>query len=175
MNMFVLILNGLAAAFLFNYSAYLLFWHNPRYMLFQLPKFFKQGPHGQQETSKDEKIRFQLYFYIAVLAILLGTIAVCTATYERGTSFWTLFLHGYFVCMFANIGDVLFLDIGLMGKSRDRLVSICDVYPENWTLKNILKKHTLLEHGIQFPLIICPFYGLVVAGAVRGLLALGCK
>lgn len=150
MNVPSLFITGFAAAFLFNYSAYMLFWHHPRYMLFQLPQFFQQGQDGRQTTTKEDTRRFRFYFYMMFLFILLGAAAVCAATHSRGVSFWTLFLYGYLVVMFMNIGDVLVLDILLMVKWRDRITASCHVYPENWTLRNILRKHTLPEHGLLY-------------------------
>jgi len=173
MNVPSLIITGLAAAFLFNYPAFLLFWHNPRYMLFQMPVFFRQGPDGQQETSKEDISRFRIFFYIAVIFVLLGAAVVCAATHDRTTNFWALFLYGYLVGMLVNIGDVLALDIWMLGKYRKYLTASCNVYPENWSLKNVLKKHTLPEHALQWTFIVCPVIGFVVAGLASGLLALG--
>lgn len=173
MNIPSLIITGVAAAFLFNYSAFLLFWHNPRYMLFQLPEFFRQGPNGQQETSKKDVRRWQIYFYTMVVFILLSTAIVCAATHSRGVSFWVLFLFGYLVGMFVNIGDVLVLDIWMLGKYKDHLTMGCNVYSETWSLKNILKKHTLPEHALQWTFIMCPIIGFAVAGLASGMLALG--
>ena len=93
-----------------------------------------------------------MFLYMAVSAHLAGV-----------SGFKNLFWTGYIEMMFVNAGDFFLLDVLSRLYVKDKgLIKGAEQHPD-WEWKG-WRKLAVPEHGLMWPLLVCPLTGLIVAG-----------
>ena len=169
MNVVQVLWDGLTFGFLFNFAILILMRWMPRGMLHMLPKYFTAGtrPATRQETR--DFYRCYLPFLILIgFMMVIGGYRIYQGT---GAGFAELYWHGYIIAMFMNLGDALFLDLLEIGSRRHFYAEAWRVDPEKLQPANFARHLTLPEHGLLWPLLICPLIGLLYALIVGALIS----
>lgn len=164
MNIPNLLITGLIASFLFCYTALLLFYHNPRYCFYMLPKIYYTGA---EPTTRQEKRTYSLFFGIMIVFILLGcAVSMAYAYRNTGISFWTRFWHGYLIFMIISLMDAIFMDIIIVPLfMKKRMASAGGVEARLYNFKKFFVNHILPEHFLIAPIFMCPFVGFFLSGS----------
>lgn len=128
--------------------------------------WFNDYPKEVQEASTvkpEKKIGPAiLFWFLVIIPVLL--FSVLSAWDVDISGFWHLFWTAYVEWMFVNLGDLLGLDLLFREKLGTRLqlpgTEGMDAYKRgNWL------KMGLLEHLVEWPLIVCPLFAIISAGA----------
>ena len=158
MNWLRIILDGLFMSAVFNLATGLILTYDPVIFTTSFPKEIQQAAAPNPNARKHQTL-FTLLVILPV--VLFGVLSARNAGVQ---GFWTMFWTGYIEWFFINLGDFFGLDLYLR-----------ELMGERWELpgthghpcyqrKNWMKSLALVEHGLQWPLIICPMFGLIAAG-----------
>ncbi|MBO5283073.1 MAG: hypothetical protein J6B43_08125 [Lachnospiraceae bacterium] len=155
-----IILDGIAVCLVFNVTVALLWLLVPNAFSKMLPpEIRKAAPkRNKKEVAVLAGVLYPLYILIFVY---MAVSASCVGV----SGFWNLFWTGYVEMFFINLGDFFGLDWFFRGLVKDKGIMIAGTeHCEAWNLKKWMLTLALPEHGIMWPLIVCPFAGLVCAG-----------
>lgn len=158
MNWPRIILDGLSMSLLFNAVVGLGFLLVPQAYSVMFPKEIKQAAAPYVE-KKDVRT---MHLIIYPLYIFLPVYWAVSSHFAGITGFRSLFWTGFIEMTFVSISDFLILDCWLPGKVRHMIKGAehCKV----WERKEWLTQLAIPEHFLFWPLLICPFTGLLVAG-----------
>ena len=152
------ILDGVMMSAYFNLATGLVMVINPVTFTTSYPKdsqkIAPKNPHAGRDKS--------LFSLLVILPVLLyGSLSA----WHGGTAgFWPLFWTGYIQWFFVNLGDFFGLDWYLLQKMGKRLQLPGTEGNPIYERKAWMKALAVPEHWVQWPLLICPFFGLLTAG-----------
>ena len=120
----------------------------------QIQKIAPPNPNVMRDKS--------LFSLLVILPVFLfGTLSACKSGI---TGFWNLFFTGYAEWFIVNLGDFFGLDLYLREKMGRRMELPGTEGNELYTRRNWMRSLGVPEHFLQWPLIICPLFGLLSAG-----------
>lgn len=154
------ILDGIVVCLIFNVTVALLWMLMPNAFSKMLP------PEIRRAAPKREKKEIIMLAGVLYPLYLLIFLYMAVSARQAGVSgFWNLFWTGYVEMFFVNLGDFFGLDWFFRGLVKDRGIMIPGTeHCEAWKLKKWMLTLALPEHGILWPLIVCPLVGLICAG-----------
>lgn len=130
-------------------------------MLHMLPSYFQEGAKTatREETLAFYKLYLPLLAFLAVVMIVRGALIYSVAH----PGFFALFLHGYVIAMFMNLGDAVFLDLVEIHTRREFYGKAWGIEPDRLRAKNFFTHLTFVEHVLIWPLVFCPIIGCLYA------------
>lgn len=158
MNWPRIILDGISMSLLFNAVAGVGFLLFPQAYSTMFPKEIKEAA-APYVNRKDVRTVYLILYPLYLFLFIYGGLSACSV----GTKgFWPLFWTGYTEMTFVSLSDFLILDVWLPGKVRHMIKGAehCKV----WERKEWLMKLAIPEHGVVWPLFMCPAAGLIAAG-----------
>ena len=159
MNISRTILDGIVMCVVFNAVLGMFFFVFPQAYSTMFPRGMKQA--AKPYVRKDEVIK--LYIILILLYLLMFLYMALSARYAGVSGFKNLFWTGYIEMMFVNAGDFFLLDVLSRLYVKDKgLIRGAENHPD-WNWKG-WKKLAVPEHGLMWPLLVCPLTGLIVAG-----------
>lgn len=153
-----ILLDGLMMSAYFNLATGLLMVINPVTFTTSYPKEIQKIAQPNPHVLRDKSM-FSLLVILPVF--LFGTISACRSGIH---GFWPLFLTGYAEWFCVNLGDFFGLDLYLREKMGRRMELPGTEGSPLYTRKNWMKSLGLPEHGVLWPLVICPMFGALSAG-----------
>lgn len=161
MNLKQAIIDGFILGFVFNFGVLLSMRIKPRGMLHMLPDYFRKGtvPPTKEETKSYYKFFVPWILLMAIIMFSRG-VKIYDGT---NPGFFALFLHGYIIAMFMNVGDAVFLDMIEIHTRRDFYEKVWGIPRERLHAKNFFKHLTFKEHVLIWPLVFCPIIGCLYA------------
>lgn len=157
MNWARIVLDGISMSLLFNTVAVLGFLLVPQAYSTMFPKEIKEAAAPYVDRKDVRTMHYILLPLYLVLFVYWGLSA-----HSAGIAgFWTLFWTGYIEMTFVSISDFLILDCWLPGKVKHMIKGA--EHCKAWEPKEWLLKLAIPEHGLMWPLIVCPLAGLIVA------------
>lgn len=170
MNLTWALVEGLVLGALFTLVVLVEMRRRPRGLLHMLPaRFHASGPAPTRAETRGFYRR-----YLPALLVIAGCMALAGRMAYAGTDVggWELFLHGYVVGMFLNLGDAIWLDLVEIGTRRTFYADAWGVDPELLRPASFFRLLTFREHCLQWPLLYCPVIGLLNLVLVRAALSL---
>lgn len=158
MNWPRIILDGISMSLLFNAVVGVGFLLFPQAYSTMFPKEIKQAAAPYVNLKDVRTVHLILYPLYLFLFVYWGLSACSTNT----KGFWPLFWTGYVEMTFVSLSDFLILDVWLPDKVRNMIKGA--EHCKAWERKEWLMKLAVPEHGIVWPLFMCPVAGLIVAG-----------
>ncbi len=159
MNISRTILDGIVMCVVFNAVVGMFFFVFPQAYSTMFPRGMKQA--AKPYIRKDEVIK--LYIILILLYLLMFLYMALSARFAGVSGFKNLFWTGYIEMMFVNAGDFFLLDVLSRLYVKDKgLIRGAENHPD-WNWKG-WKKLAVPEHGLMWPLLVCPLTGLIVAG-----------
>lgn len=158
MNWPRLLLDGLSMALLFNAIAGIGFLLYPQAYSTMFPREIREAAAPYVNRSDVRKMKAILYPLYLFLFLYGGVSARCAGI----TGFLPLFLTGYGEMTMVSLSDFLILDCWLPGKVRHMIQGA--EHCKAWERKEWLCRLAIPEHGLLWPLLLCPITGLAVAG-----------
>ena len=159
MNISRTILDGIVMCVVFNAVVGMFFFVFPQAYSTMFPRGMKQA--AKPYVRKDEVIK--LYIILILLYLLMFLYMALSARFAGVSGFKNLFWTGYIEMMFVNAGDFFLLDVLSRLYVKDKgLIRGAENHPD-WNWKG-WKKLAVPEHGLLWPLLVCPLTGLIVAG-----------
>ncbi len=159
MNISRTILDGIVMCVVFNAVVGMFFFVFPQAYSTMFPRGMKQA--AKPYVRKDEVIK--LYSILSLLYLLMFLYMALSARFAGVSGFKNLFWTGYIEMMFVNAGDFFLLDVLSRLYVKDKgLIRGAENHPD-WNWKG-WKKLAVPEHGLMWPLLVCPLTGLIVAG-----------
>ena len=159
MNISRTILDGIVMCVVFNAVVGMFFFVFPQAYSTMFPRGMKQA--AKPYVRKDEVIK--LYIILILLYLLMFLYMALSARFAGVSGFKNLFWTGYIEMMFVNAGDFFLLDVLSRLYVKDKgLIRGAENHPD-WNWKG-WKKLAVPEHGLMWPLLVCPMTGLIVAG-----------
>ena len=161
MNWPRIILDGVSMSLLFNAVVCAGFLLVPQAYSTMFPKEIKLAAAPYVEKKDVRTMKLILYPLYLLLFIFWGV----SAYFAGMTGFWSLFWAGYIEMTFVSVSDFIILDCWLPKRVRHIIkgAESCKAWePKEWLLKLAIP-----EHGLMWPLFMCP-----VAGIASGLAAL---
>ena len=158
MDWSTLLLNGLMMSACFNLATGLLLVIDPVIFTTAYP-----GPIQKLAPKNPHALRDKALFSLLVLlpVYLFGVLTACKAGI---TGFRSLFWTGYGEWFLVNLGDFFGLDLYLREKMGRRMELPDTEGSPLYSRKAWMKSLALPEHGLLWPLFICPLFGLLTAG-----------
>ena len=154
-----MILDGIVMCVVFNAVVGMFFFVFPQ-------AYSTMFPHGLKKAAKpyvrkDEVIK--MYCVLIPLYLLMFLYMAVSAHLAGVSGFKNLFWTGYIEMMFVNAGDFFLLDVLSRLYVKDKgLIKGAEHHPD-WEWKG-WRKLAVPEHGLMWPLLVCPLTGLIVAG-----------
>ena len=158
MNWTRMILDGLTMSLFFNLVVVLGFLVTPMGYSVMFPKEIREA--AARYVSKQDLRKMHLIVYPLYPAMFL--FWGISAGLAGITGFRMLFWTGYLEMTFVSITDFIVLDCILPGKVRHMIRGA--EHCRAWERKEWLLKLAIPEHGLIWPLVMCPIAGLAVAG-----------
>ena len=159
MNISRTILDGIVMCVVFNAVVGMFFFVFPQAYSTMFPRGMKQA--AKPYVRKDEVIK--LYIILILLYLLMFLYMALSARFAGVSGFKNLFWTGYIEMMFVNAGDFFLLDVLSRLYVKDKgMIRGAENHPD-WNWKG-WKKLAVPEHGLMWPLLVCPLTGLIVAG-----------
>ena len=159
MNISRTILDGIVMCVVFNAVVGMFFFVFSQAYSTMFPRGMKQA--AKPYVRKDEVIK--LYIILILLYLLMFLYMALSARFAGVSGFKNLFWTGYIEMMFVNAGDFFLLDVLSRLYVKDKgLIRGAENHPD-WNWKG-WKKLAVPEHGLMWPLLVCPLTGLIVAG-----------
>lgn len=159
MNIARTILDGIVMCAVFNAVVGLFFFVFPQAYSTMFPRGMKKA--AKPYVKKDEVIK--LYCILIPLYLLMFLYMAASARNAGVSGFKNLFWTGYIEMMFVNAGDVFLLDVLARIYVKDKgMIKGAEHHPD-WAWKG-WKKLAVPEHGLAWPLLVCPLAGLIAAG-----------
>lgn len=142
----------------FNLATALLVTIDPVIFTTSYPKPIQEIAAKNPKAGK-HKLLFSLFVMLPI------TVYSIVSAYLAGvTGFWAWFGVGYIEWFIINLGDFFGLDLYFREKMGKRFELPGTEGHWCYTRKGWMKSLGLLEHWVQWPLIVCPLFGLVNAG-----------
>ena len=158
MNWLRAILDGLMMSAYFNLATGLVMVINPVTFTTSYPKEIQKIAPKNPHVMRDKG----LFSLLVILPVLL--YGAVSAWHAGVTGFWPLFWMGYVEWFCVNLGDFFGLDLYLREKMGRRLELPGTEGNPMYERKNWMKSLGVPEHWLQWPLIICPLFGILAAG-----------
>lgn len=159
MNIARTILDGIVMCAVFNAVVGLFFYVFPQAYSTMFPCGMKKA--AEPYVKKDEVIK--LYCILIPLYLLMFLYMAASARNAGVSGFKNLFWTGYIEMMFVNAGDFFLLDVLARIYVKDKgMIKGAEHHPD-WEWKG-WKKLAVPEHGLAWPLLVCPLAGLIAAG-----------
>ena len=159
MNLSRTILDGIVLSILFNAVVGLFFFVVPQAYAMMFPKSIKESAKPYV-TRKELRV---MHLVLYPLYLLMFLYMALSARFAGVSGFKNLFWTGYIEMMFVNAGDFFLLDVLSRLYVKDKgLIRGAENHPD-WNWKG-WKKLAVPEHGLMWPLLVCPLTGLIVAG-----------
>lgn len=159
MNIARTILDGIVMCAVFNAVVGLFFFVFPQAYSTMFPRGMKKA--AKPYVKKDEVIK--LYCILIPLYLLMFLYMAASARNAGVSGFKNLFWTGYIEMMFVNAGDFFLLDVLARIYVKDKgMIKGAEHHPD-WEWKG-WKKLAVPEHGLAWPLLVCPLAGLIAAG-----------
>ena len=153
------ILDGIVMCVIFNAVVGMFFFVFPQAYSTMFPRGIKKA--AERYVERAEVVR--MYFVLIPLYLLMFLYMALSAHMEGVSGFKAMFWTGYTEMMFVNAGDFFLLDVLARIYVKDKgLIKGAENHPD-WEWKGWWKL-AVLEHGIAWPVIVCPLTGLIVAG-----------
>ena len=159
MNLARTILDGILMCVVFNAVVGLFFFVMPQAYSVMFPKKIKEAaaPYVEKKQIRD------MYIVLGVLYVSMFVYMAVSARLAGTRGFWNLFWTGYIEMFFVNVGDFVLLDCLSRVYVKDKdLIHGAEGNP-GWEWKE-WRKLAIPEHGLMWPLLVCPLVGLIVAG-----------
>ena len=158
MQILRVLLDGLAMSAAFNLATGLLMVMNPAFFTTCYPK-----PLQKIAPKNPHAVRDKLLFtsFVILPVTLFGVIGAYLAGFQ---GFWPLFWVGYGEWFLVNLGDFFGLDLLLREKMGTRIQLPGTEGHWCYTREGWMKSLGLLEHWVEWPLLVCPLFGLISAG-----------
>lgn len=154
-----MILDGIVMCVVFNAVVGMFFFVFPQAYSTMFPRGLKKA--AKPYVRKDEVIK--MYCVLIPLYLLMFLYMAVSAHLAGVSGFKNLFRTGYIEMMFVNAGDFFLLDVLSRLYVKDKgLIKGAEHHP-NWEWKG-WRKLAVPEHGLMWPLLVCPLTGLIVAG-----------
>ena len=153
-----ILLDGLAMSAAFNLATAMLMAMRPAMFTTSYPKVIQKLAPENPTASRD-KLLFSIFVILPVT--LFGILSARQAGIQ---GFWPLFWTAYLEWFLVNLGDFFGLDLLFREKMGKRLELPGTEGHPCYTRKEWMKSLALPEHGLQWPLFICPFFALISAG-----------
>lgn len=116
---------------------------------------------GRPYVEKPEVAK--MYFVLIPLYLLMFLYMAVSAHLAGVSGFKSMFWTGYTEMMFVNAGDFFLLDVLARIYVKDKgLIKDAENHPD-WEWKGWWKL-AVPEHGLAWPVLVCPLTGLIVAG-----------
>lgn len=159
MNWARTILDGIVLCVIFNAVVGLFFFVFPQAYSGMFPKGIKKAA-APYVKRKDVVV---LYCILMVLYVLMFLYMAVSAHCAGVTGFRNIFWTGYVEMMFVNAGDFFLLDVLARIYAMDKdLIKGAEGHPD-WKWSGWWKL-AVPEHGLAWPLLVCPLAGLIAAG-----------
>ena len=152
MNWTRTLLDGAVMAAVFNLSAIVIMFTNPRYMMACYPAAIRNAV-TQPQTKREKTI--YLWSMCAILLPLLAYGAASAAT-AGITGFWPLFWTGYVEWLMASLVDFFLLDMILFQTCKSRMIVPGTEGHPGYGFKQWVCKLALPEHLLLWPLVMAP-------------------
>ncbi len=154
-----MILDGIVMCVVFNAVVGMFFFVFPQAYSTMFPRGMKEA--AKPYVRKDEVIK--MYCVLIPLYLLMFLYMAVSAHLAGVSGFKNLFWTGYIEMMFVNAGDFFLLDVLSRLYVKDKgLIKGAEHHPD-WEWKG-WRKLAVPEHGLMWPLLVCPLTGLIVAG-----------
>lgn len=154
-----MILDGIVMCVVFNAVVGMFFFVFPQAYSTMFPRGMKEA--AKPYVRKDEVIK--MYCVLIPLYLLMFLYMAVSAHLAGVSGFKNLFWTGYIEMMFVNAGDFFLLDVLSRLYVKDKgLIKGAEHHPD-WEWKGWWKL-AVPEHGLMWPLLVCPLTGLIVAG-----------
>lgn len=154
-----MILDGIVMCVVFNAVVGMFFFVFPQAYSTMFPRGMKEA--AKPYVRKDEVIK--MYCVLIPLYLLMFLYMALSAHLAGVSGFKNLFWTGYIEMMFVNAGDFFLLDVLSRLYVKDKgLIKGAEHHPD-WEWKG-WRKLAVPEHGLMWPLLVCPLTGLIVAG-----------
>ena len=154
-----MILDGIVMCVVFNAVVGMFFFVFPQAYSTMFPRGMKEA--AKPYVRKDEVIK--MYCVLIPLYLLMFLYMAVSAHLAGVSGFKNLFRTGYIEMMFVNAGDFFLLDVLSRLYVKDKgLIKGAEHHPD-WEWKG-WRKLAVPEHGLIWPLLVCPLTGLIVAG-----------
>ena len=154
-----MILDGIVMCVVFNAVVGMFFFVFPQAYSTMFPRGLKKA--AKPYVRKDEVIK--MYCVLIPLYLLMFLYMAVSAHLAGVSGFKNLFWTGYIEMMFVNAGDFFLLDVLSRRYVKDKgLIKGAEHHPD-WEWKG-WRKLAVPEHGLMWPLLVCPLTGLIVAG-----------
>lgn len=159
MNLARTILDGTVMCVVFNAVVGLFFFVMPQAYTVMFPKALKKAA----SPYLDRRQVRHMYIILLILYLAMFVYMAVSARAAGVTGFWNLFWTGYVEMFFVNVGDFVLLDCLGRIYVKDRALIRGAEGHAGWEWKE-WKKLAIPEHGLMWPIIVCPSVGLIVAG-----------
>ena len=159
MNLTRTILDGIVMCVIFNAVVGMFFFVFPQAYSRMFPKGIKEAAAPFVRKKNVTLLRF-----ILIAVYLLMFLYMAVSAHLAGVSgFKAMFWTGYTEMMFVNAGDFFLLDVLARIYVKDKgLIKGAENHPD-WEWKGWWKL-AVPEHGLAWPVLVCPLTGLIVAG-----------
>ena len=158
MDLFRILLDGLAMSAAFNLSTGLIMVAKPTFFTTCYPKEIQaiapKNPHAMQDKL--------LFTALVILPVTL--FGVLSAHHAGIRGFWPLFWTGYLEWFLVNLGDFFGLDLLLREKMGSHLELPGTEGHPCYTRAGWMKSLVIPEHWLGWPLGVCPLFGLLSGG-----------
>ena len=159
MNTSRTILDGIVMCVISNAVVGLFFFVFPQAYSTMFPKGIKNA--AKPYVKKSEVVK--MYFVMIPLYLLMFLYMAVSAHLSGVSGFKVMFWTGYTAMMFVNAGDFFLLDVLARVYVKDKgLIKGAHDHPD-WEWKGWWKL-AVPEHGLAWPIIVCPMAGLIAAG-----------
>ena len=159
MNWSRTILDGIVMCVIFNAVVGMFFFVFPQAYSTMFPRGIKKAARPYVEKSEVAK----MYCVLIPLYLLMFLYMAVSAHMAGVSGFEAMFRTGYTEMMFVNAGDFFLLDVLARIYVKDKgLIKGAENNPD-WEWKGWWKL-AVPEHGLAWPVLVCPLTGLIVAG-----------
>ena len=159
MNLSRTILDGIVMCAVFNAIVGLFFFVMPQAYSVMFPKRLKNAA----APYVDRKQVRSMHIILLILYLSMFVYMAVSARAAGIDGFWNLFWTGYIEMFFVNVGDFVLLDCLARIYVKDKDLIKGTEGNEGWEWKE-WKKLAIPEHGLMWPILVCPLVGLIVAG-----------
>ena len=158
MNWQRMVLDGVVMAVFFNVTVLLGFFIFPQSYSVMFPREIKEA--AAPFTDKTDIRKMKLFLY--ALYLFLFVYWAISARLAGTEGFRHLFLTAYIEMSIVSVTDFIILDCWLPPRIKHMIKGAQDC--ASWQRKQWLMKLAIPEHGLVWPLLMCPLAGLLVAG-----------
>ena len=151
-------LDGLAMSAAFNLATGLLLVIDPVIFTTSYPKEL------QKLAPKNPNAQRHKLLFTAFVILPVTLFGVFSAHHAGVRGFWPLFWTGYLEWFVVNLGDFFGLDLLLREKMGQRLELPGTEGHPCYERAQWMKSLALPEHGLEWPLLVCPLFGLISVG-----------